>query len=96
MRTIREEPDVQRIVDEAMERWARAENAWETVQWALAHDPTVGEPLTEGGTARALSFQGARSIDMPTVTVLYVIEPEFVTIHSARFEDAQAFQAGRG
>jgi hypothetical protein len=64
------------------------------VTWALARDPTVGEPLSESGKARAFTFHGARSIDMPTITVLYEIQPTLIIIYNARFEEVQAFQAG--
>lgn len=42
MRSIREEPDVQRAVDEACDRWERAQEAWDALTWVLARDPTIG------------------------------------------------------
>jgi len=67
----------------ACERWKRAEETWETVTWTLARDPIIGEPLSEGGKARAFTIQGAKSIDMPTLTVLYEIQPGLIVIYSA-------------
>lgn len=95
MRTIREEPAAQRAVDAACERWTAADEAWSVVTWVIARDPTVGQPLREGGKARSFTVQGARSVDMPTVTVLYEIEPNEIVIHSAVFEEADASHAGR-
>jgi hypothetical protein len=91
MRTIREEPAAQRAVDAG----AAADEAWSAVTWVLARDPTVGLPLREGGKVRSFTVQGVRSMDMPTVTVLYEIEPNDIVIHNALFAEADAFQAGR-
>jgi len=41
--------------------------------WVIAHDPTFGRAVTESGRTRLLVFDGARSIDMPTVRVTYEI-----------------------
>ena len=95
MRTIREEPAAQRAVDAASERWIAADEAWDVVTWVIARDPTVGQPLREGGKARSFTVQGVRSADLPTVTVLYEIELNEIVIHNALFEEADAFQAGR-
>jgi hypothetical protein len=95
MRSIVEETEVSEAVDDARERWARADDAWNAVTWALMRDPAVGVPLSETGKARALTFDGARSIDMPTIMVVYEFDAQFVTIKSARFEDAAATHAGR-
>ena len=50
--------------------------------------------LNESGTLRVLVVEGARSIDMPTVTVVYEFNIQYVTIREARFEDAKAARAG--
>jgi hypothetical protein len=94
MLTIREEPDVQSAVDDACERWERAAEAWDTVTWVLARDPAAGVPLCEGGKSRALTVEGARAIKMPTIIVLYEVQRGLIIIHKARFEEAQALQAG--
>lgn len=96
MLDVREEPEAQRAVDEAMTRWARAADAWDSITWVLARDPEIGTPLSESGKARALTVQGGRSIDMPTVTVVYTLEGHTVAVHSARFTDASATYVGRG
>ncbi len=94
MLTIREEPAVQTAVDDACERWERADEAWDTVTWVLARDPLAGIPLTEGGKTRALTVEGARSIRMPTIIILYENQPGLIVIRNAKFEEAQTFQAG--
>ena len=92
---VREQPAAQASADAAFEEWTRAEEAWDAIKWALARDPTVGEPLTEGGHLRALTFEGATAYDMPTIVVLYDFDTEFVTIHSASFSAARTGQPGR-
>jgi len=60
-------------------------------------DPYLVESiaLTEAGNQRAMTDYGARSIDMPTLTIVYVIEDDdLIVITAARFEDAKASQAG--
>lgn len=96
MRTIREEEAAKSTLDAAAERWARAIDAWEAATWTLARDPEAGEPVTESGKTRAYTIDGARSIDMPTLTLLYEIQPQYIIIHEARFTDAKYGQAGRG
>jgi hypothetical protein len=93
---VREEPAVEKAVNAAYLRWARAEEAWEAVTWAIAHDPYgAGPPLTESGKTRQLVFDGARSIGMPSIRIVYVIEPACVIIHEASFEEASHLYAGR-
>jgi hypothetical protein len=95
MRSVREDTAVSEAVDNARERWSRTDDAWDSVIWALSRDPAVGEPLSEGGRARALTFHGATSIDMPTIIVIYEFDAQLVTIRSVHFEAAEATHAGR-
>jgi len=90
-----EQPAVQRSLDAAVEKWGRAHDAWESLTWTVAHDPEAGTPLNETGSIRAYEFVGARSIDMPTVTVIYEITALGVLFHDARFVHAEAPYAGR-
>lgn len=94
MRSVRESPAVQEAADYAIEQWSRAEDAWEAVKWALARDPTLGDPLSEGGRARSFTFEGATALDMPTIVTLYEFDDAYVTILSARFEHARSTLAG--
>jgi hypothetical protein len=71
-------------------------DAWEAATWIIAHDPKAGKPLTESGKSRAYSFEGARSIDMPSVTLLYEIATDYVVIHDALFAESIHGQTGRG
>jgi hypothetical protein len=52
-------------------------------------------PVTESGATRSFTLDGARSIGLPTVTVLYEIRLFEIVVHDALFEDAKFAQAGR-
>jgi len=95
VRTVVEQPRVSRAIDDAKTRWSRAHDAWNTVSWIIARDPETGTSLTESGVTRSFTLDGARSIDLPTVTVLYEIRLFEIIIHDALFEDAKFAQAGR-
>jgi hypothetical protein len=94
VRGIRE--DTNGAYDHAITRWARADDAWQGITWTIARDP-IGEsiPLNESGTLRVLTSEGARSIDLPTLTVIYEYDDHYVTIKDARFTDAKASFASR-
>jgi hypothetical protein len=93
--SIVEDSLVSRAIDDAKDKWTRADDAWDAITWILARDLTCGLPVTESGKTRAFTLDGARSIDMPTVTVLYEITPIGVVIRDAKFEPAKFAQAGR-
>lgn len=95
MRTIREEIAVSFALDEAEVRFSRTGYAWEAVTFVLARDPFEGEPVTESGKTRSFTLEGAKSIDMPTVTVLYVIHEDRIDIIDARFEEPRSGGSGR-
>jgi hypothetical protein len=96
VRTIREADAARRSLDAALERWSRAMNAWEAATWTISHDAEAGEPVTESWRTRAYSFEGARSIEMPSVTLIYEIEDEnHLIVHDALFVDSRHGQAGR-
>lgn len=95
MFTLIEQPSVTEAVEGAESKWKRASDAWNAVTWVIAHDPTIGKAVTESGRTRLLVFDGARSIDMPTVRVTYEIGNPDIILHEAIFEDASFQQAGR-
>lgn len=97
MRGVREDGPAADAVDDATARWARASDAWDAITWVLARDPedVASKALAESGRLRAMTLEGARSIDLPTVTVVYEFDREYVTIREALFEDAKATRAGR-
>jgi hypothetical protein len=95
VRTIREEDGARRALDSALQRWERAMDAWEAATWIVARDAEAGEPTTESGRVRAYTFEGARSIDLPTLTLLYEIHSEIIVVHDARFADSRHGEAGR-
>lgn len=96
VRDVREERTVEKDVNAAYLRWPRTEEAWEAVTWALARDPfSAGPAISESGLVRSLVFEGARSIGMPTVRVVYVIEPAVVVVKAVMFDDSEYMYAGR-
>lgn len=95
MRDVAEEAHVQHAVDDACERWSRAADAWDALLWALARDATLlGTALNEGGSRRAVTLEGARSIDLPTLAAVYRVEPRRVVVERVRFADAKSPRAG--
>ena len=96
MRGLVEQPGVSEAVDKAGSKWKRAEDAWDAITWVVARDPKAGRPVTESGKTRELVFDGARSIDMPTIRLTYEIGNPEIILHEAIFEDAPYHQAGHG
>jgi hypothetical protein len=96
VRTVVEQPRVSQAVDDAEDHYPRARDAWDTILWVLARDPEgAGAPVLESGAIRSFTLDGARSIGLPTVTVLYEIRLLEVVVHDARFADAKFAVAGR-
>ena len=94
MRDVVEQPDVMQAVDEAKERWARAEDAWSVIPWVLSREPTVGNPLNEGGHLRSFAYEGSWAHEMPTIWVVYEITETQIIIHKVKFTDPTG-NAGR-
>jgi hypothetical protein len=97
MRTIVEQPVAAEALNRAVERWSRAWDSWQAVTWVIMREPDtyLSEALTESGLSRSFTYDGAKSIDMPTVTVVYEFRPDQIVIHEARFEESKYAQAGR-
>ena len=74
MRTVREDREAEDALEAACRAWARTQDAWDAIIWVLSRDPTVGTPLSEGGAARSLVYQGSWAHEMPTIQIVYVIE----------------------
>ena len=85
---------VRTALDAACLTWEDTERAWEAIEWTLARDPHVGVPLSEGGTLRALIYQGASSIGQPDIEVIYEVQAEAVVVKNAIFSNAKASLAG--
>ena len=93
---VREDSAATAAYEEAVLRWTRAADAWSGMTWILARDLiSDSKALTESGNLRAFTTEGARSIDLPTLTVIYEHDSQYVTIRDARFSDAKAPFAGR-
>jgi hypothetical protein len=87
MFTVRLDIEVDDALIEANDKWHRLDDAWNMIEWALARDPTVGRPLSESGHARTFVFDGSHAHQMPTIQVVYVFEPPYVTIKAVSFRD---------
>jgi len=90
-----EEEAARRALDEAESRWEGAYSAWEAATWTVMRDPLAGKSVTESGKTRAFTYEGARSIKQPSVTILYENRGDTTVIHDAFFKEAPYFQAGR-
>ncbi len=96
MRGIREDSAASGAYDDAVIRWARADDAWQGILWTIARDPLAeSRPLNESGSLRVLTSEGARSIDLPTLTIVYEYDDQYVTIKTARFSDAKTSFSSR-
>ena len=90
-----EERSAEEKLNAALLKWSSTRVAWEAATWAVVHDPGLGAYVTESGKTRAFTFPGARSIDMPDITLLYEIRGETIVIHDALFEESAYSQDGR-
>ena len=90
-----EEDAARRALDEAELKWEGVSVAWEAITWAVAHDPEVGKRITESGKTRLFTYDGARSIKQPTITIVYELREGETVIHEARFTEAPHAYAGR-
>jgi hypothetical protein len=91
-----EDPPAQQALDEALEKWTGAGVAWEAATWVVLRDPGIGVPLFEGGNIRSFTYEGARSIDQPTITLIYEKVGHETIIRAAKFSEAKYGNAGRG
>jgi hypothetical protein len=64
------------------------------ITWTAARDPDSGRPLDLDSSLRSLVFDGARSIDMPSVEIIYRFDANLITIIDASFYDAPHLYAG--
>ena len=74
--------------DEAEQKWTRAGDAWDAIVWVVLRDPKAGTLVLESGNIRALTFQGARSINMPDVTIVYEVIGDETVVKEALFKES--------
>ena len=91
LRNIIESYEAQQANDDANARWLGAKQAWEAVLQVLMYDPTFGTNINEAGTLRTFTFQGAKSLDMPTVQVLYQDNNPYVEVLDLKYSEAQSY-----
>lgn len=94
MLSIVEEPAAKEALDNACEQWPRAQDAFDSITWALARDPGFGSPINEAGRLWSAVIEGAGSIGLPTLQVIYETDPPYIVIHAAIFGEAKAPRAG--
>lgn len=90
-----EDKEAQDALHDALLRWKGTVAAWEIVTWVVLRDPGVGIPLTEDGAIGSFTYQGAKSIEQPTITVVYETTRMETTIRSALFTEPKFGQVGR-
>ena len=90
-----EDAEAQQALDAAVDEWSGALVAWEAATWVVLRDPGIGDPLGETGRIRVFTYEGARSIDQPTITLIYEKVGETTFIRAARFVKAAASFSGR-
>lgn len=95
MKDVRYEKSAQEACDAALEKWERADEAIQIIEWVILRDEKIGDPLFETGNIRTVTVDGARSAHLPKVTILYEITDTVIVFHSMNFEDATYAQAGR-
>lgn len=72
-------------VDTAKALYRRLGDAVEAIEWAIVRDPRMGVPLFPGGSLRLVIFEGARSVGMPTIEVIFEETRTSVVIHDLEF-----------
>lgn len=85
MKSVIYDPGADATADAARLLFLRAGDAIQTVEWSLARDPQVGQPLVPGGSLLMAVFAGAKSIGLPTIEVLYRDLPNSVIIEEMEF-----------
>lgn len=83
-----EEDAARCALDEAALKWEGTGTAWEQATWVVLHDPMIGRPVTESGKTSSFTYDGARSIKQPTITLLCEVRGDTTVIHDARFNEA--------
>lgn len=87
LRDVRYETEAQQACDDACEKWLRADEQTNLLEWIIIRDPNEGMALTESGLTRTLTIQGMISNSAPTVTFVYTVEPHLITVRTAKFDD---------
>jgi hypothetical protein len=95
VRTIIHGDGVDGALELVLEDWPLAGEVWEAITWLISRDPFIGTALTESGNIRAYALDGAVSRGWPTLVVMYIIEPQEVTVTDARYSQPKFAQAGR-
>jgi hypothetical protein len=65
--------------------WPRGDDVIIAIEWALARDPKAGLPYGVSDALRFAVFAGAKSKGMPSVDVLFRVEPDRVLIVDIEF-----------
>jgi hypothetical protein len=72
-------------IDTARVLFPRLGDAIELLEWALVRDPKAGTALADGSNIWVVVFQGAASVGLPTIEVIYEIRPDHIVFHDLEF-----------
>jgi 3-methyladenine DNA glycosylase/8-oxoguanine DNA glycosylase len=81
LRSIREELAVTEALNKGSNVYPRAWDAFEGLCWILAHQEIVGASIQTIGQVYHMHKQAAGGYGVPSLTVIYTIDPQVVTLH---------------
>lgn len=73
--TVIEEPKVTALLESVEDKYPRIWDAFDGLTWQIANAPQDGWPL-DGNHIYARTLEGARSIKVPTLTAIYLVESD--------------------
>lgn len=85
MRGVVYEHQAAAAVDTAKVLWRRLNDAVEVCEWALIRDPGMGIPVDEGSCLRMVVFQGASSVGIPTIEIVFEDTGSNIIFHDLEF-----------
>lgn len=83
MKSVIYEHQAAAAADTAKVLWSRLGDAVETIEWAIVRDPDMGVDMGKG--FRMVVFEGAKSIGMPTIEVVFEVTQQDIIIHDLEF-----------
>lgn len=87
MRTIVEEKWSSDALAQARETWSGADFAWEVVTWFVMRAPEDGDRISMTAPVFGRTVHGAKSIGMPTITILYRVEEFRIVVFDILFAE---------
>jgi hypothetical protein len=85
-RTVVEESEVQRNVDDACKTLPRARDAWDGLCWLLARKAeTLGAPHNPGSRIRLYVMKGSANAGIPDIWVVFELTENEVNVKGVKF-----------